>query len=503
MTDDSTSDGDTERHGTPDDDLAAAAEALFRTTDEATFLVSVGRENGEYTFTFRRSNPAHRRQTGLSADDLRGQTPREVFGADQGGAVAEHFRRCVDRGAQIEYEVALDLPAGRARRQTTLTPVTEDGEVTQLVGSARPLATPDEGAPGTDQGFLDAVIESLPYPFYVIDVEDYTVEYANSDAVASEGATCYQVTHKRDQPCDEGDRPISCPLSSILDSEAPQTVEHVHYDEAGNERTYQVHAAPVFDDEGRLRWIGESSIDITERVRYEDRLATQRDNLEVLNQMVRHDIRNDLQLVLAYAETLAGHVDAEGQEYLDQILDATREAVDITKTARDVTEVLLQSETARSPVGLRQTLEDEVDDIRSSHEHALVTLEGSIPALDVLADDMLSSVFRNLLANAIVHNDTEIPEVAVSATETDDCVRVRIADNGPGIPDDQKERIFEEGEKGLDSEGTGLGLYLVQTLVDRYGGDVWVEDRADVSDGRTQTDDPRGSVFVVELVPAE
>jgi len=69
---------------------------------------------------------------------------------------------------------------------------------------------------------------------------------------------------------------------------------------------------------------------------------------------------------------------------------------------------------------------------------------------------------------------------------------VSIADNGPGIADTHKEQIFQEGQKGLESGGTGIGLYLVNTLVDRYGGDVWVEDN-----------EPTGSVFVVELPLAD
>jgi signal transduction histidine kinase len=69
---------------------------------------------------------------------------------------------------------------------------------------------------------------------------------------------------------------------------------------------------------------------------------------------------------------------------------------------------------------------------------------------------------------------------------------VSIADNGPGIEDKHKEQIFQEGEKGLESGGTGVGLYLVKTLVDKYGGDVWVEDN-----------EPTGSVFVVELPLAD
>ena len=80
----------------------------------------------------------------------------------------------------------------------------------------------------------------------------------------------------------------------------------------------------------------------------------------------------------------------------------------------------------------------------------------------------------------------------VQGVKAGDTVRVRIADNGPGIPDEQKRTVFERGEKRPDSEGTGVGLYLVQTLVNAYGGDVWVEDN-----------EPTGSVFVVELPLAD
>ena len=228
--------------------------------------------------------------------------------------------------------------------------------------------------------------------------------------------------------------------------------------------------------------------DVTALKEYEQALERQRDDLEVLNQVVRHDIRNDLQLVLAYAETLAEHVEEDGKRYVTQVLEAARDAVDITETARDVTKILLQQETDRFPVRLRHVLEHEIEDARSSTDQAVVTVEGSLPNVEVLADDMLESVFRNLLTNAITHNDKEVPAVTVSATATGDVARIRIGDNGPGIPDDQEAQVFKEGETGLDSEGTGLGLYLVQTLVDRYGGEVWIEEN-----------DPEGSVFVVEL----
>lgn len=92
------------------------------------------------------------------------------------------------------------------------------------------------------------------------------------------------------------------------------------------------------------------------------------------------------------------------------------------------------------------------------------------------------------ITNAIQHNDKEVPEVTVSATTDDETVLIRVADNGPGISDARKSETFKQGKIGLNSEGTGLGLYLVETLVNRYGGDVQVEDN-----------DPEGTVFVVRL----
>jgi signal transduction histidine kinase len=104
---------------------------------------------------------------------------------------------------------------------------------------------------------------------------------------------------------------------------------------------------------------------------------------------------------------------------------------------------------------------------------------------------MLSSVFGNLLNNAIQHNDTEAPRVSVTVETTAETVVVRVADNGPGIPVDRRDEVFGRGEKGLDSAGTGVGLYLVDRLVDAYGGSVAIEDN-----------DPEGAVFVVELARA-
>jgi signal transduction histidine kinase len=109
---------------------------------------------------------------------------------------------------------------------------------------------------------------------------------------------------------------------------------------------------------------------------------------------------------------------------------------------------------------------------------------------------MLQSVFRNLISNAVQHNDAETPRVEVDATERGDTVAVSVVDNGPGVPESQREDIFGKGNKGLDSTGTGLGLFLVRTLVESFGGSVRVEDSESAA---ASTIEDVGAVFVVEL----
>lgn len=130
----------------------------------------------------------------------------------------------------------------------------------------------------------------------------------------------------------------------------------------------------------------------------------------------------------------------------------------------------------------------EIDAVRSTSPSATIGIEDSLPDVDVIANSMLTSVFRNLLTNAIQHSDRSVPEITVSATQRDETVRVQVADNGPGIPDGQKDDVFGKGEKGLESAGSGVGLYLVRSLVESYGGGVWIEDN-----------EPTGAVFVIDL----
>jgi signal transduction histidine kinase len=122
-----------------------------------------------------------------------------------------------------------------------------------------------------------------------------------------------------------------------------------------------------------------------------------------------------------------------------------------------------------------------------------------------MADSLLDEVIYNVLTNAIKYDEHEGVIVDISAKpvefEGKKFAEVRIADRGIGIQDELKDKVFTREFKKLvkadrlslqRSRGAGMGLSLVKSLVERYGGSVWVENR--VPDDYT-----RGSVFVIML----
>ena len=590
---------------------------IFEEMEEAVFLVDVGA--GDERFTYRWNNASHRRRTGLSGDEFTGATPRALLGDEQAAAVVANYQQCVDSQEPINYEKQLDLPAGTRYWQTKLTPITEDGRVTQVVGVSRDITERKRRERRQERTVrrFETVLETMSAAVFLKSVDGeyqlmnracrelFGVEEGEADGLTDEDLFPPEVAQQartdderiittgemieieetipmadgfstrltRKSPVfNEGSVVGVCGVSTDITEQnrreqelerlkerfelaveggnlgvwdwnmqtdavefneqwaqmighSPDEIEphldewerRVHPDDlSAIEAALDEHIAgetAFYDAEHRIRtadgdwkWIRAVGriverddagdpvravgvhLDTDARKNYERTLERQRDDLEVLNQIVRHDVRNALQLVLAYGTNLQGEVETEHGDELRQLLAAARKAVDITRSAGEVTELLVRSKTDHAPVHVGRVLERQVTAVGDSHERATVSVEQLPSDATVLADDMLQSVIRNLLTNAIVHNDTDTPTVTVSAATDDAVVRIRVADDGPGISDDWKERIFEKGETTLGSDGTGLGLYLVSTLVDRYDGSVWVEDN-----------DPTGSVFVVEL----
>jgi len=103
-----------------------------------------------------------------------------------------------------------------------------------------------------------------------------------------------------------------------------------------------------------------------------------------------------------------------------------------------------------------------------------------------MADDSLSSVIDNIIRNAVNHGKAD--RITITTGKEGDLCEVRIADNGTGIPDEIKGKVFEEGFIHGDTGHTGLGLHIVEKAMKSYGGYTWVEDN-----------EPEGAVIILRF----
>jgi len=236
----------------------------------------------------------------------------------------------------------------------------------------------------------------------------------------------------------------------------------------------------VYDERSRRR---RESL-LVERKRVEAKQA----KLTLLNRVLRHNILNAMNVIRGRAEMHTERTDGDGHRELDVIVTRSDDIVDlIEKVHTFIERVSNDGDPDLKPIDLAAVLEDEIENTRRAYPQAEVSAD--VPTdVRVLADEMLAEAFENLVMNAVEHNDKEKPVVTVSIEDQEDATVVSVVDNGPGIPDDEKESLFEWNPEVTSRPAMGVGLSLVETLIDQYGGSIWIEDNT-----------PEGSIFRVTL----
>lgn len=166
--------------------------------------------------------------------------------------------------------------------------------------------------------FLHTVLDALPFPFYVIDANDYRVKIINKAAGSNEtgNLTCHALSHKSAAPCSGGEHP--CPMLEVKKTGKPVVLEHLHYNQQGAQRVMEVHGYPIFDEAGNIVQMIESSMDITQRRLAEDALrrseASLQDFLDNANDLIQIlDLKGRFlyvnrawQMALGYSEAEVG-----------------------------------------------------------------------------------------------------------------------------------------------------------------------------------------------------
>jgi len=211
-----------------------------------------------------------------------------------------------------------------------------------------------------------------------------------------------------------------------------------------------------------------------------------------------HEVKNPLTAMRA---ALANLEDA-AQEQPRPVKDINLQVERLSQLVGDLRKLaeLEERPLERLPVDLNDLLAEVVEMALSQPAYAgrelhLVVSKVPWPLPPVTGDrDLLWLVFYNLVDNALKYSEAS-DTVEVRAQEDGRAVTVEVADNGPGIPPADLERIFEELYRGVNArgiEGSGLGLALAQRIIQRHGGSLRVRSRAGPGE-------PGGVVFIVRL----
>ncbi|WP_424356729.1 ATP-binding protein [Methanocella sp. MCL-LM] len=255
-------------------------------------------------------------------------------------------------------------------------------------------------------------------------------------------------------------------------------------------------SARPFILDGRTLLIG-FFMDITELKRADEELKAAKARAELYLDLMGHDINNLNQIALGYLELIRSQL-PEGDlvEMFSRPVEAVTNSSKLIDNVRKLQKVTIGSE--KIPVCTRDVVELACSQFAKLPGVCLrIDIPGSCSTM-VLADELLNDVFTNLIGNAIKHRggqDTIELNLRLVPVSCDGAgyYRFEIEDNGPGIPDDRKEQIFDRFSRSSSkSKGSGLGLYLVNSLVKSYRGSVWVEDRV-------PGDHTLGAKFVVML----
>jgi PAS domain S-box-containing protein len=306
--------------------------------------------------------------------------------------------------------------------------------------------------PATRRASERAAIDDVGTPVVIVDTDERVVTL-NAEAEATFGSRKREV--------------LGDPLESLYEGEEIDPADppgSVSLRVDGRQRTFAVTATELTDTTGRH--VGYTVVlqDVTA-----ERQRKQR--LDVLNRILRHNLRNDLSVVRLYADQLAETAEDGSAELAAEIGEQASGLLDLGEKARTASEALDDDREPRE-FTVAEVLADVESDLREEYPNG--TLSIMIPEALTMESDprLLALLVRNLAENGLEHGGDD-STVEVDVQPDGDEVVVTVRDDGPGVPEHELNVLDSREETALE-HGSGLGLWLVRWSVDSLGGDLTV-----------------------------
>ena len=231
---------------------------------------------------------------------------------------------------------------------------------------------------------------------------------------------------------------------------------------SGEHRIMRISAIPMRTPSGEIASTLSVVVDITDRIHAEQELQASNQELELYASLLQHDLRNDLQIMLSHTEAAKMSLPEESQarEYCSITQGAAERMVNLLSVF-DWPEDLLTG-------NIISMIEKEGQQAEQTHKGLKITVYKGKAEKDLRFQGgrLLPALFDNLFRNTASYAGLK-PKVDVHVKIEGESLKIEVSDNGPGIPDEIRDKLFQRGVS--TSEG-GLGLYLSKRIAEGYGG---------------------------------
>jgi PAS domain S-box-containing protein len=313
-------------------------------------------------------------------------------------------------------------------------------------------------------------VEHAGYAIYLTD-RDGTIEYVNpafenitgysaDDAVGSDPS----ILQSGEQDTEYYQRL----WRTILDGRIWEE-EIINQRRSGERYTAYQTIAPIYDDDSIVGFVA------IQRDSTAKHLRTQR--VSVLNRVLRHNLKNAVNVISGHADLLREELEEPEQlSYLNKIDDQAQTLESLSETAQNVTKALDNTRPPRNTTSVNDILEQVVQPFRDENTNAEITIEADTVREKV--DASIKPALQELLENGLKHTENPHPVVKLSARTIDSGkqVSITVTDDGPGIPDLDRQTISRDAPEEPLRHSDGMGLWLVKWVTTALGGTVEITD---------------------------
>ncbi|WP_135665679.1 PAS domain S-box protein [Halorhabdus rudnickae] len=427
----------------------------FRRAIEATgHAVYITDTDGTITYV----NPAFETVTGYDRATAIGETPEILDSGVHDGQYFEALWSTLRAGEVWEEEIINERASGQQyHAEQTIAPIEDDAGDVQGYVAIQTDVTERERQADRIRAMLEhamaiiAVFQPDGTVTYVSPSIEQYLGYAPSEL---EGQDVTEIVHPEDREA------LANRLRRVAENPEEVARGRARFRHAdGSWRVFESVVNSQLDNPA-VEGIIINARDITER-------ADRGKHLRVMDRLLRHNMRNDMTVVLGMADHAESQGDAEVAEAAAQIRETVTGLLDTVEKEREIVEVLSEPP-ERETIDLVTAVENALTDVTDSGDRVSCDL---LAQAWVRALPSIDRAISELVDNALVYADADAATVAVTVTRSESTVRIRVADEGPPIPDEEVD-AFKRSEIDALNHGQGLGLWLVNWIVDRSGGDL-------------------------------